>query len=221
MVKMRRSSGRRMALWCRPCGLLPSRLESARARGSTKARNLLIKTTEREHSSSVYDYSPTETLTGISVELCPNGNRLWCPESRFADTVTCRSRKSQSVRAAIQAGSASSWPANRRQLHAEHGLKPRGLKAEVQATSTREQRHDAPLVQTRRIHCLWHVGIAHLYTDHRSQLRIDPSVCLQMADEARKLGRHRIAVAIFVRVAQRRSFLDLGFNSVAFRHRQC
>jgi len=123
--------------------------------------------------------------------------------------------------AAIQAGSASSWPANRRQLHAEHGLKPRGLKAEVQATSTREQRHDAPLVQTRRIHCLWHVGIAHLYTDHRSQLRIDPSVCLQMADEARKFGRYRIAVAIFVRVAQRRRFLDLGFNSVAFRHRQC
>jgi hypothetical protein len=41
---------------------------------------LLIKTTEREHSSSVCDFSPTETLTGISVELCPNGNRLWYPE---------------------------------------------------------------------------------------------------------------------------------------------
>src|SRR6516165_6105957 len=68
---------------------------------------------------------------------------------------------------------------------------------------------------------LWRVGIAHLYIDHRSQLRIDPSVGLQMADEARKLGRYRIAVAIFVRVAQRGGFLDLGFNSVAFRYRQC
>jgi hypothetical protein len=48
--------------------------------------------------SSVCDFSPTETLTGISAELCPNGNRLWCPESRFADTVTCRSRKSHPVR---------------------------------------------------------------------------------------------------------------------------
>src|SRR5215831_8332638 len=75
MVKMRRYSGRRMASWL-----------TARARSSTKARNLLIKTTEREQSSSVCDFSPTETLARISVELCPNGNRLWCPESRFADT---------------------------------------------------------------------------------------------------------------------------------------
>jgi len=44
----------------RPCGLLPSRLESARARSGTKERNLLIKTTEREHSSSVCDFSPKE-----------------------------------------------------------------------------------------------------------------------------------------------------------------
>jgi len=61
--------------------------------------------------------------------------------------------------AAIQAGSASSWPANRRQLHAEHGLKPRGLKAEVQATSTREQRHDAPLAQSHAHVCFSIVGL--------------------------------------------------------------
>src|SRR5262249_57898712 len=79
-----------------PRGLLPSRLESARARSSAKARDLLIKTTQREHSSSACGFSPTEPLTEISVELCPNGNSLWRPESRFSDTVTCRSRKSQS-----------------------------------------------------------------------------------------------------------------------------
>ena len=45
------------------------------------------------------------TLTGISVELCPNSNRFWCPESRFADTVTRRSRKSHRVR--IRARSSS------------------------------------------------------------------------------------------------------------------
>ena len=27
--------------------------------------------------------SPTETLTGISVELCPNGNRFWRPDPSF------------------------------------------------------------------------------------------------------------------------------------------
>jgi hypothetical protein len=57
--------------------VLPSRLASARARSSTKARNLLIKTTQREHSSSVCDLCPRQKF---SVELCPNGNRLWCPE---------------------------------------------------------------------------------------------------------------------------------------------
>src|SRR5258706_9938918 len=35
---------------------------------------------EREHSSSVCDFSPKEPLTGISVGMCPNGNRLRYPE---------------------------------------------------------------------------------------------------------------------------------------------
>jgi hypothetical protein len=37
------------------------KLESVRAGSGTKARNLLIKTTEREHSSSVWDFSPEES----------------------------------------------------------------------------------------------------------------------------------------------------------------
>ena len=45
------------------------------------------------------------TPTGISVKLCPNGNRFWCPESSFADTVTFRSRKSHPAR--IRARSSS------------------------------------------------------------------------------------------------------------------
>jgi hypothetical protein len=40
------------------------KLESVRAGSGTEARNLLIKTTEREHSSSVWDLSPEEFLPG-------------------------------------------------------------------------------------------------------------------------------------------------------------
>src|SRR5215470_7717575 len=48
-----------------------------------------------------------------------------------------------------------------------------------------------------------------------SELRPNPATRLQMADEARELRRHRIAVAVLVRVAQRGRFLDLAFNGAA------
>jgi hypothetical protein len=62
-----------------------------------KARNLLIKPTKREHSSSVCDFSPTETLTGISVELCPNGNRFWRPDPSFNYLVGSGERRRRDV----------------------------------------------------------------------------------------------------------------------------
>jgi hypothetical protein len=57
------------ALWLAAIAAGEERL-AARARSGTKARNLLIKTTEqREHSSSARDFSPKETLTGILLDV--------------------------------------------------------------------------------------------------------------------------------------------------------
>src|SRR4051794_39430226 len=81
MVKMRRSSGRRMALWWEALQLAAIAAESARARSRTKAR---ISRSKRR-SASIQDFLPTETLTRISVELCPNSNsyrdrlHVWLP----------------------------------------------------------------------------------------------------------------------------------------------
>src|SRR5262245_55604315 len=54
-----------------------------------------------------------------------------------------------------------------------------------------------------------------------AELTSNASARFHMADETRELCGDGIALAVLVRVAQHRRFLDLGLNDVAVGHRQC
>src|SRR5262245_10787666 len=77
MVEMRRSSGRRMALWRRP----PRFAAVAAGVGTRTQQHKSTKFADQNDAARAFKLRVRPLpRQEFSVELCPNGNRLWCPE---------------------------------------------------------------------------------------------------------------------------------------------
>src|SRR5262245_29154252 len=76
MVEMRRSSGRRMALWRRP----PRFAAVAAGVGTRTQQHKSTRFADQNDAARAFKLCVRPLpRQEFSVELCPNGNSLWCP----------------------------------------------------------------------------------------------------------------------------------------------